>query len=139
MSTLETIENKISHILKHLAQTKKYQDKSLEEVTSDRMLQSAVERELYLTVQASIDLAEAVVTFRKLRKPTTMREAFEVLAENRILPEDFTERLIGIVGFRNALAHDYEDLKVEIVYDVLQNKLSQIEDFIGHVKKALDL
>lgn len=139
MSTIEIIENKISYIEKHLVAVRAYHVSALADLEKDPMLHGAVERELYVLAQAVIDLAEAVVAFKNLRKPTTMREAFDILAEANLLPKEFVERFIGIVGFRNALAHDYEELRLDVLYDVLQNKLLQIEEFLGFIRAAAGL
>ena len=66
-----------------------------------------------------------------------MREAFDILAEQHILPPEFVSRFVKIVGFRNAPAHDYEDLKIDVLYDVLMNKLPEVEDFLQHIKNSL--
>lgn len=120
MSNIEVIENKISYIKKRLGIAKEYQRYSLLDLERDSLVKNAVERELYVIAQAVIDLAEAIVGFKNLRKPTTMREAIEILGEEKILPKEFVEEFINIVGFRNALAHDYEDLRLEVVHEVLQ-------------------
>jgi uncharacterized protein YutE (UPF0331/DUF86 family) len=101
------------------------------------MLRGVIERELYVISQAVIDLAEAVISYKNLRKPTTMREAFDILGEDGILPKEFLSDFSKIVGFRNALAHDYQDLKIEEVYNVLQNKLPQVEEFISYIQKTV--
>ena len=139
MSTIEVIENKISYIKKHLIAVRSYHVLAMSDLEKDPMLHGAVERELYVLAQAVIDLAEAMVAYKNLRKPTTMREAFDILREANVLPKEFVEQFIGIVGFRNALAHDYEELKLDVIYDILQNKLSQIEEFLNCVESSMGL
>jgi len=139
MSTQEIIEEKISYIEKRLSVAKKYQHYSKETIEKDEMIRSVVERELYVLAQAVIDLAEAVVALKKLRKPTTMREAFDILGEADILPKEFLGDFSKIVGFRNSLAHDYRDLQIEVIYDVLQVKLDQVEEFINYIEQNLEL
>ena len=101
------------------------------------MLQSAVERELYLISQSVLDLAQAMVAYKKLRRPSAPREALDILGEHDILPGEFIGRFSGIAGLRNALAHAYEDLDLSIVYDVLRHKLSEVEEFLRYLKQAL--
>ena len=139
MSTIEVIENKISYIQKHLIVVRAYRVATADDLKKDPMLHGAVERELYVLAQAVIDLAEAVIAFKHLRKPATMREAFDILQEADILPKEFVSRFIGIVGFRNALAHDYEELRLEVVVDIAQNKLSEIEEFIAYIRLGTGL
>ena len=55
------------------------------------------------------------------------------LNEEKIISNELTEKLVKMTGFRNAVAHDYEKLNYEIVYDVLQNRLKDIEEFIGRI------
>lgn len=135
MSSLAIIENKISAIKKYfkiLARYKKYSQKEIEKNVD---IKGALERYLYLAAQASIDLAEAVIAYKKFRKPATMGEAFYILNEEGALSNDLTEKMIKMTGFRNIIAHDYGKLNYDIVYDVLQNRLADIEKFIKMISK----
>lgn len=137
MSTAKIIQNKISYLEKHLATAKKYSTYTDKEIKNNDFIRSAVERELYVIAQAAIDLAEAIVAYKNFRKPTTMREVFDILAEHKIISRKFLENFIGIVGFRNALAHDYEDIRIEVLGDVLRNKLKEVKQFIFLLRKKL--
>jgi uncharacterized protein YutE (UPF0331/DUF86 family) len=130
MTTIEIIENKISIIQKYLRILESYKQYSLQEIQSDVNIRGALERYLYLAVQASIDLAEAVIAYKKFRKPTTLRESFYILEEENIIGLDLSEKLAQMVGFRNILAHDYEKLDYAIVLDVLHHGVGDIEAFI---------
>lgn len=77
--------------------------KSLQDYLCDEMLRSAVERQFEI-------VGEALSQFR--------RAAPEREAE---IPE-----LARIVGFRNLLAHDYDDVKDEIVWGLVQGKLAEL-------------
>ena len=133
MSNRAIIENKISHIRKYLRILDGYQKYSRKEIEENIDLKGAVERYLYLAAQATIDLSEAAVAYKNFRKPTTMSESFYILNEEKIISNELTEKLVKMTGFRNAVAHDYEKLNYEIVYDVLQNRLKDIEEFIGRI------
>jgi uncharacterized protein YutE (UPF0331/DUF86 family) len=87
-----------------------------------------------LAVQAVIDLAEAVIAYKNLRKPTTMSEAFYILNEEDIISAQLTEKMAKMVGFRNVMAHDYENINYDIVYEVLQNRIKEIEKFIRKIE-----
>jgi len=138
MSSRDVIENKISFIERVILEARKtYHGRSLDDFQADRILRGSLERDLYVIVQATIDLAEAVVAYKRLRKPTTMREAFDILAENDIVPSEFVAGFHKIVGFRNILAHGYEAVRVDFLYDVLLNKLSEVEEFLGYLEKSV--
>lgn len=139
MTGVAVIESKISSILKYLKILKGYQHYSEEKLENDLTLRGAIERYLYLLSQAAIDLAESLIAFKDFRRPTTYSEAFHILQEERLISADLTEKLINMARFRNIIAHDYEDLDFGIIYDILQNHLQDIEDFLLVIKDKLNL
>lgn len=78
MSNLKVIENKKSAIRKYLKILQRYRKRSKKEIEGDIDIKGAVERYLYLAVQSTIDLAEAIIAYKSFRKPTTMSEAFYI-------------------------------------------------------------
>lgn len=135
MSNLIVIENKISSIKKYLKILDGYKKYSKEEIENDINIKGALERYLYLAAQATIDLAEAVIAYKKFRKPTTLSESFHILNEEKITSKELTEKMVGMTGFRNIVAHDYEKINYDLVYRVLQSGLKDIEEFVSFVSK----
>ncbi len=133
MTSLSVIENKISSVKKYLRILERYKRYSQDEIVNDIDKKGAVERYLYLAVQASIDLAESVIAYKNLRRPSTMSDSFYILQEDGIISIELTEKMVKMTGFRNIIAHDYEKLNYAIVYDVLQNRLIDIEDFLNRI------
>ena len=134
MTNLSVIENKISSNRKYLKILKRYTVYSRQEIEKNVDVRGAVERYLYLAAQAAIDLAEAVISYKGFRKPTTMSEAFYILNEEDIVSGELTEKMVRMVGFRNVMAHDYEKVNYDIVYDVLQNRLADVAEFIERIE-----
>lgn len=130
MSTQALIEDKISQIQKYLNILRAYQGRGKSDIQQDVTLRGAVERYLYLLTQAVIDLAEMLIAYKKLRKPATMSECFEILGEAKLIEPDLQETMIKLTGFRNVLAHDYTDIDYDIVHDVLNNKIADVEKFV---------
>ena len=56
-----------------------------------------------------------------------------------ILPPDFSERISGRAGFRNLLVHDYAEVDPERVYEFLQDRLGDFEEFMRYVSIYLKL
>lgn len=137
MTNIAVIENKISSIQKYLKTVSRYKKYSRNEIEQDETIRGAVERYLYLAVQAAIDLAEAVISFRGYRKPATMAESFSILAEEEIISNALAGKMIKMTGFRNVIAHDYEKIDYGIVYDVLQNGSADIEGLLSVVRKKI--
>lgn len=139
MSNLTVIETKISHIQKYLQLLDRYKKFSQKEIEDNPDLRGAVERYLYLATQATLDLGEAVIAFKDLRRPGTYTEVFYILDETEFISKDLSERLVNMTKFRNIITHDYDKVDFGIVYDALQNRLVDIEEFIKAVKRKLNL
>ena len=137
MTNLKTIENKISLVKKYLKILERYQKYSQKELEENIDLKGALERYLYLSAQSTIDLAEAIISYKNFRKPTSMSESFSILNEEGIISTELTNKMIGMVGFRNVVTHDYDKINYDIVYDVLQNKLKDIEELLKIISKII--
>lgn len=137
MTEIQTIENKISSTKKYLKILEDYKKYSQKEIEDDITIKGAVERYLYLAIQATINLSEAIISYKNLRKPSTISESFSILNEENIISSELTEKMKNMSGFRNVIVHDYEKLDYDIVYDVLQNKLKDISNFIGTIEKNI--
>lgn len=135
MTNIAVIENKISAVRKYLKILERYEKYSVAQLSGNTDLKGAAERYLYLATQATIDLADAIIAYKKLRKPTTFSESFHILNEEKILSDDLTEKLVKMAGLRNIIAHDYEKINYEIIVDVLQNRLGDIEKFLTAISK----
>lgn len=134
MSTKIVVENKISAIRKYLTILKRYTKYSRKEIEENIDIRGAVERYLYLAVQAVIDCAEAVISLRSFRKPTALSDTFYILHEEGVLSQEQMKTLIQMSGFRNIIAHDYEKIDYAIVYKVLHEGPKDILTFIKTIK-----
>lgn len=134
MSSKKVIENRISLLRKYLKIVKGFQKYSRKEIETNLLIRGALERYLYLLIQSTIDLAEAIIAYKRFRKPTTFSEAFSILNEEKILPAPLTEKLTQMVGFRNIVAHDYESIDYDIVYTILHHRLSDIQAFLKKIQ-----
>lgn len=135
MSNLTVIENKISATQKYLRILDEFQKYSRQEIEDNVSIRGATERYLYLVAQASIDLAEAIIAYRNFRKPSTLNEAFYILNEEKVIDLGLTKQLVSMAGFRNIIAHDYGKIDYDIVYDVLHNRLADVEKFLNIIKE----
>lgn len=138
MTEISTIENKIASAKKYLKILDRYKKYSKKEIEENIDLRGTVERHLYLAVQSAIDLGEAVISLKEFRKPSSMSEIFSVLNEEGVINKDLSEELSKMVGFRNIIVHDYEKINYDILYDILKNKLKDIEEFLLEIKKNLN-
>ena len=131
MTSVTVLENKIAFIRRHIAFAQAYKKYSRPEIEKNDEIRPALERVLYFIVQATIDLGEALIAYRKLPKPADQGDIFTILRENNIIDRSLEDRLIAMAGFRNIIAHVYEHTNYDQVYGVLHKDLKDIEEFIA--------
>jgi uncharacterized protein YutE (UPF0331/DUF86 family) len=110
-----------------------FKSKTKEELLKDTYLQDIVERNLEVSAQAVIDIANRIISIEGLEKPKDYYEAIIRLGESGILPRKFSQSLAPIAGFRNILVYDYMDINWDEVYNNLL-QLNDISQFMDHIK-----
>ncbi len=137
MSDLSVIEKSKSNVEKYISILENYKDIKPEELKDNITLRGAIERYLYLVAQATIDLSGSFISFKKLRRPSTFSESFEILSENNYIPKNLKNKMVQMSGFRDRLAHDYGDIDQSVLYDVLTSRLADIKLFLVEISKKI--
>jgi uncharacterized protein YutE (UPF0331/DUF86 family) len=103
----------------------------------DYFKQDAIAANLQRACEQCIDLANHTIRVRKLGLPKESRESFRLLAHNGIIPKDLGTNLENMVGFRNTLVHEYQNLDIRLLIDVIENHLDDLADFTNLIVKEL--
>jgi uncharacterized protein YutE (UPF0331/DUF86 family) len=101
--------------------------------TEDYLKQDAIAINLQRACEQCIDLANHTIRARKLGLPKESRESFQLLALGGIIPEDLAGKLQKMVGFRNTLVHQYQQLDIELMVEVIENHLDDLIGFTNHI------
>ncbi len=80
--------------------------------------------------EAAIDLAMHLVAQRSLGVPQTSRDAFDFLEKAALLSPDTARKMRAMVGFRNIAVHNYQDLNLEVLRQVVEQHLSDCDLFL---------
>jgi len=97
--------------------------------------QDAIARNLQRACEQSIDLANHAIKIRKLGLPKESKESFILLAKEGIIPHDLASKLSNMVGFRNVLVRQYQELDIALMQDVIENNLNDMIDFTNFIVK----
>lgn len=79
--------------------------------------------------EAAIDLAMHIVSQSKLGLPKSSREAFELLEKEGIINKEMALNMKAMVGFRNIAVHDYKEINLEILKQIIEKHLSDLLAF----------
>jgi uncharacterized protein YutE (UPF0331/DUF86 family) len=105
--------------------------------TTNFTIQDAVILNLLKASQLSIDIAAHIIRLKKFEIPKTNREFFVILENNKIISEKTSISMQKMVGFRNIAVHDYNNLNIDIVINIVENHLNDFLQYMDEIKKNL--
>ncbi|MZQ75499.1 MAG: DUF86 domain-containing protein [Peptoclostridium sp.] len=130
----DVLYNKMSIVERCISRINEvYEDNS--ENLKDYTKQDSIILNIQRAIEAIIDIAMYVVSEKKLGIPQNSRDAFETLAENGIIDEGILKKIKGMIGFRNIAVHNYQKLNLEILEKVIENNVSDFDEFIKAILK----
>jgi uncharacterized protein YutE (UPF0331/DUF86 family) len=107
------------------------------EFLTDPEIYGSAERFLQLTIEAFNDIGSHIISGKNLGTVNWYRDIPEILFEKGYLSEEQKNEWIKMIGFRNALVHDYMDIDRKIVYEILHSKPAVFEEFLKIFAKVL--
>ncbi|MEE8526542.1 MAG: DUF86 domain-containing protein [Thermoanaerobaculia bacterium] len=134
----EVFRSRLAKLEEYLARLEELARRARAEVLGNAGLMAQVERWMHLAVESAIDLAQHLISSRGWRTPTTNREAFRILREEKVLPSRLAEQMEDWAGLRNVLVHLYLEIDHQLLWTALTEELSQLRDFAAAVAKILD-
>lgn len=132
------IEHRLESLRRCVARIEAKRPAALKDLQTDADLQDILSVNLERAVQLCVDISNHLIAASDARPPASMGEAFDVLAEEGILPFELAKRMRKAVGFRNIAVHAYQKIDWAIVFDIAHHRLNDFQEFARHVSAAVD-
>jgi uncharacterized protein YutE (UPF0331/DUF86 family) len=123
----EVVRKRLNKLDEYLAILRALQKYSFDEFIQDPEHYGSVERFLHLAIEAVIDIGNHIVAELNLGTVNWYSDIPALLAKRGFIDADLEQRWMRMIGFRNALVHDYADIDRRIVYEALQHRLGDLE------------
>jgi len=132
----EFIQRKINLIREDLIKLDNFRDTSFDELSKDWLKWNALEHILMKIIGRGIDINEHLIA--EIAKPETTaprnyQETFLKLAELKVLPEEFAQKISKSAGFRNAIVHEYNKIDREVVFGTINEAIKQYADYCQYI------
>jgi uncharacterized protein YutE (UPF0331/DUF86 family) len=108
-----------------------------DEFTQDFTKVESAKHLLQVSVESCIDLAHHMIADEGFRTPKDSYDAFVILYEEGVLPEEFLPTLRQMVSFRNRVVHLYWAVEETILYQTLQKNLGDFKTYVHHLLNYL--
>jgi uncharacterized protein YutE (UPF0331/DUF86 family) len=106
-------------------------------VETDLVRERFVEHTLQIAIQAAVDVASHIVADDRLGDATSNHQLFDLLARHGWLPADQVPVMHRLVGFRNFLVHEYEEVDLRIVREVLERHTGDLQMFVDAIRARI--
>lgn len=118
--------NKIQSIQRCIKRAKEEFQLAGDNFPQDFSRQDAAILNITRACEQAIDLANVVIKIRKLGIPNESRESFALIAKAGLISEGLSENLQRMVGFRNIVIHQYQDIEVAVIQAVVESGLDDL-------------
>lgn len=108
-----------------------------ERIRQDIRERRFIEHTLQIAIQAALDVASHVVSDERLGEPETNRALFDLLANSGRLPRELAATMQAMAGFRNVVVHGYQAVNLDVLEDVVRNRLDDLLSFVAAMRAAL--
>jgi uncharacterized protein YutE (UPF0331/DUF86 family) len=123
----EVIRKRLGKLDEYLAILQGLRRYTYEEFTANPEHYGSAERFLQLAIETLTDLGNHVIADLGLGTVDWYSDIPRLLHEAGYINAEMRENWTRMIGFRNVLVHDYLDVDRRLVYEVLQQRLGDIE------------
>lgn len=117
------ILRKIAELEEYLEQIREFSNISAEQYAGDWKTQRIVERTLQMMIELCVDIANHIISDRRLRVPVTYADTFKVLSEAGLIDQNLYNTMEKMAKFRNIVVHNYDRIDQSIVVMILRKNL----------------
>ncbi|MDH4618539.1 DUF86 domain-containing protein [Brevibacillus sp. AY1] len=132
------IDQVFVHMNKMLELLETLNDRGKEAVLADEVAVAAMERGLHLSIEAVIDVGNALIDGFIMRDPGSYSDIVEILRDEQVIDEHQARVLTQVTDFRKHLVNEYTDVPVPQMLEVVQDSLPTLRQFEPAVRAYLD-
>lgn len=129
------INDKIKEIEDYLSELEEIMPKSFHRYKTDLKTKAACERYFEKIIEAVIDLAFLIIRDKGYKIPEEDKEAFDILAQEKIISQELATKFKEAKGMRNIIAHEYGKTDDELIFHSITEELeSDVNELIKSFK-----
>ena len=134
----DLILKRIEEIEESINKLKNYTSVSKEEFLKDKKNVDATKYQIIRAFEASFSICNHLCAKVLRKSPATYSECFELLAENKIIPNNLGKKFANIAKFRNIIIHLYWEVDDNEVYRNVKNGYKDFQIFVKEIKKFIE-
>lgn len=133
----DVVINKIQNIQRCIRRAREEYQRDPGGFATNYTLQDAAILNVVRACETAIDLANHLIRVRKLGIPVSSADTFELLRAQGVIDPVLADQMKKMVGFRNAVVHQYTKVDLAIVQAVIVTELDKLLAFADQVKEYM--
>ena len=130
---------KAGSVKNHLNRVLEKRNVDLDSFIKDIDRQESILFNIQTAVQNCIDIAAHIISEESFGVPGSTTEMLYILEKNGYLDNDLTQKMVKAVGFRNLIVHEYGKIELEQAYEIAQNDINDLNEYLKAIFKKLGL
>ena len=133
----DRIRDKLQDIEKSLERLNRFREGGRTNFLADEDSQDIARSRLLTAIEAALNICFHV-TAKKLKQiPEDYGDCFRNIGAANLIDPLLAGRLADMARFRNRIVHLYWDIDYGDVYDIIENHLTDLEDFTAQIASLL--
>jgi uncharacterized protein YutE (UPF0331/DUF86 family) len=130
---------KAGSVKSHLNRVLEKRNVDLDSFIKDIDRQESILFNIQTAVQNCIDIAAHIISEESFGVPGSTTEMLYILEKNGYLDNDLTQKMVKAVGFRNLIVHEYGKIELEQVYEIAQNDINDLNEYVKAIFNKIGL
>jgi uncharacterized protein YutE (UPF0331/DUF86 family) len=130
---------KAGSVRNHLKRVAEKRNIDLNGFLQDIDRQEVILFNIQAAVQNCIDIAAHIISEGGFGVPGSTTEMFYLLTKNGYLDNNLNQKMAKAVGFRNLIVHEYGKIELEQVFEIAQNDINDLNEYLKAILKKLGL
>lgn len=133
----ELVLSKISSLKRHIERLKGIA-RIKEHVYLDSLdAQDIAIHNLQMAIQKCIDIGNHFFSEWDIGAPASYSEVFDAMRKRKIISRAMFDKLVKMVGLRNRIVHEYEDVEHKKIYVFIKHDLRDFDLFLKQIVNHL--
>ena len=131
----EGVHRRLADMRQYIEELAPIQGRSFEEYEDDYFVRHTAEHLIELIVECGIDINGMLLSGADRRPARTYRGSYLALADLGVVTAERSEKLAELVGMRNRIAHEYEEVSDRLVYDNISRTVELFREYLASVSQ----
>ncbi|MBI2120301.1 MAG: DUF86 domain-containing protein [Parcubacteria group bacterium] len=133
MINKELLQERMSQMSQFISELEPLLQKSTSEIVHDTVVLHAIERLFQLIVDGAVSINNHIIAKNGFVPAEDYQGTFTTLAQNNVLPTNFSLKIAPSVGLRNQVVHKYGDVNLTRLIEEIKADIGDYPEYLKQI------